>query len=223
MNIIAQPLGILLKLIYDIVGNYGLSIIVFTVFVKLLLVPLTLKQTKSMKDLQNMQPKLEAIKVKYKDNQEKLNEKTLALYKDENVSPYGGCLPLLIQLPIIIGLFTVLRSPEVYVFASEEVFRSISTNFLWLSNLADPDPWILPLMAAFTTYLSSVTAPNSSGQSQKLLKYIMPIMIFWWGRSFAAGLTLYWVVSNGFQAIQQLVLSRSKLKVQAEASLGTLK
>ena len=219
MSIIAQPLGILLKFIFDIVGNYGLSIILFTVLVKLLLVPLTVKQTKSMKDLQTMQPKLEAIKAKYKNNQELLNEKTLALYKEEKVSPYGGCLPLLIQLPIIIGLFTVLRNPEVYVFASEEIYRSISTNFLWLSNLVDPDPWILPLMAAGTTYLSTITASNSgNGQSQKFLKYMMPVVIFWSGRTFAAGLTLYWVVSNGFQVIQQLILYRSKVKVQVEAS-----
>ena len=207
MNIIAQPLGMLLKLIFDIVGNYGLSIMVFTIIVKLLLVPLTLKQTESMKDLQTIQPKIDKLKETYKDNQEKLNEKTLELYKQFNVSPLGGCFPLLIQLPVIIGLFTVLRSPEVYVFASEEVYRSISTNFLWLTNLADPDPWILPLMAAFTTYLSTITAASTgSGQSQQFLKYLMPLVIFWSGRSFAAGLTLYWVVSNVFQILQQRVL-----------------
>ncbi|MCC5910444.1 MAG: YidC/Oxa1 family membrane protein insertase [Clostridiaceae bacterium] len=219
MNILAQPLGVLLRLIYGLVGNYGLSIIVFTVLVKLSMVPLTLKQTKSMNDLQTIQPKLKEIQEKYKNDQEKLNAKTLELYKEQNVSPYGGCLPLLIQFPIIIGLFTVLRSPEVYVFASEEIYRSISTNFLWLNNLADPDPVILPLLAGFTTYLTSITtSTNSTGQSQKVLSYLMPIMIFWWGRSFAAGLTLYWVVSNAFQIIQQLILSRSNLKVQTEIS-----
>ncbi|SCY21175.1 YidC/Oxa1 family membrane protein insertase [Alkaliphilus peptidifermentans] len=217
MNILAQPLGILLRLIYGIGGNYGLSIILFTVLVKLFMVPLTLKQTKSMNDIQAMQPKLKELQEKYKNDQEKLNVKTLELYKEQNVSPYGGCLPLLIQFPIIIGLFTVLRSPEVYVFASEEIYRSMSTNFLWLSNLTDPDPLILPLLAGFTTYLTSITASsNSTGQSQRALNYLLPIMIFWWGRSFSAGLTLYWVSSNVFQIIQQLILSRYSLKAQAD-------
>ncbi|MBM7614154.1 YidC/Oxa1 family membrane protein insertase [Alkaliphilus hydrothermalis] len=217
MNILAQPLGLLLRLIHGITGNYGLSIITFTVLVKLSMLPLTLKQTKSMNDLQAMQPKLKDIQEKYKNDQEKLNAKTMELYKERNVSPFGGCLPLLIQFPIIIGLFTVLRSPEVYVFASEEIYHSISTNFLWLKNLVDPDPVVLPLLAGLTTYLTSITtSSNSNGQSQKILNYVMPIMIFWWGRSFSAGLTLYWVASNSFQVVQQLILSRTNLKIQTE-------
>lgn len=219
MNILAQPLGILLKFIYGIVGNYGLSIIIFTVLVKLSMVPLTFKQTKSMNVLQSLQPKLKELQEKYKNDQEILNAKTSEMYKEQNASPYGGCLPLLIQFPIIIGLFTVLRSPELYVFASEEIYHSISTSFLWLNNLVDPDPWILPLLSGFTTYLTSITAAtNSTGQSQKVINYLMPIMVFWWGRSFSAGLTLYWVISNAFQIIQQLTLSKPSLKVQTEIS-----
>lgn len=220
MNILAQPLGLLLRLIYNIVGNYGLSIILFTVLVKLSMLPLTIKQTKSTNELQVIQPKIKEIQEKYKNDQEKLNAKTLELYKEEKVNPYGGCLPLIIQLPIIIGLFAVMKSPEVYVFASEEIYRSISTNFLWLNNLVDPDTVILPILAGFTTYLTSITtSTKSTGQSQKVLNYLMPIMIFWWGRSFAAGLTLYWVVSNAFQIIQQLILSSSsKLKLQVDVN-----
>lgn len=220
MNLLAQPLGILLKIIYEIVGNYGLSIIVFTVIVKLCMIPLTLKQKKSMNDLQGIQPQIKAIQEKYKNDQEKISSKTLELFKNKKVNPYAGCLHLLIQLPIIIGLFTVLRSPEIYVFPSEEVYRSISTNFLWLKNLVDPDPWILPLLAGFTTYVSSVSAASdNNGQSQKILNYLMPVMMFWWGRGFSAGLTLYWVVSNGFQIIQQLVLSRFDINNIKKAKL----
>lgn len=186
------------------------------------MVPLTLKQAKSINDLQAMQPKIKDIQEKYKNDQEKLNLKTLELYKEQNASPYGGCLPLIIQLPIIIGLFTVLKSPEVYVFASEEIYCSISTEFLWLKNLADPDTLVLPLLAGVTTYLTSITtSSNSNVQSQKVINYVMPIMIFLWGRSFAAGLTLYWVVSNTFQIVQQLLLARNNLKVQTD--LGLLK
>jgi len=88
LSILAQPLGVLLKLIYGLVGNYGLSIIVFTVLVKLSMVPLTLKQTKSMNNIQAMQPKLKEIQDKYKNDKEKLNVKTLELYKEQNASPY---------------------------------------------------------------------------------------------------------------------------------------
>jgi len=88
LSILAQPLGVLLKLIYGLVGNYGLSIIVFTVLVKLSMVPLTLKQTKSINDIQAMQPKLKEIQDKYKNDKEKLNVKTLELYKEQNASPY---------------------------------------------------------------------------------------------------------------------------------------
>ncbi len=215
MRLLAQPLGVLLKLIYDIVGNYGVSIIAFTIIVKLAMVPLTLKQMKSMKKLQDIQPKLKEIQEKYKDDQETLNVKTLELYKEQNTSPFGGCLPLLIQFPIIIGLFTVLRNPEIYVFGSEVIYQSINSSFLWLQNLTNPDPLILPLLAGITTYLTSITTPstNKGDKSLKLLTYISPIMIFWWGKGFPAGLTLYWVVSNGFQFVQQLVISKSYKKV----------
>jgi len=157
LSALAKPLGMLLKMIFDLTNDYGISIIVFTIVVKLLLVPLTLKQTKSMKQMQEIQPKLKELQEKYKDDKEKLNIKTMELYKEHQVSPFGGCLPLLIQLPILFGLFAVLRNPGLYVFGSEELYKSIDTSFLWLDNLSSPDPLILPLLAAATTFLSSYT------------------------------------------------------------------
>lgn len=218
MNALARPLGALLKLIFDLTNNYGLSIILFTVVVKLLTVPLTLKQTKSMKELQEIQPKLKKLQEKYKNDKEQLNIKTMELYKEHNISPFGGCLPLLIQFPIIIGLFAALREPGVYVFQSQAAYESINTSFLWLSNLAIPDPylWGLPLLAGLTTYLSSVTMSTGApaDQNQKIMTYFMPIMIFWWGKSFPAGLTLYWVVSNVFQTVQQLIIKRPQAQLK---------
>ncbi len=216
MSVLAKPLGMLLKLIYDLINNYGLSIILFTIVVKLCLVPLTLKQMKSMKDLQVIQPKLKVLQEKYKDDKEKLNIKTMELYKEHSVSPFGGCLPLLIQLPILFGLFAVLRNPGLYVFGSEEIYASINTSFLWLANLTDPDPLILPLLAAATTFLTSATqaTANKGDQSQKIMMYFFPVMIFWWGKGFPAGLTLYWVVSNAFQVVQQMLISRTYVKTK---------
>jgi len=216
LSFIAAPLGFLLRIVFDIVGNYGLSIIVFTVIMKIVLVPLTIKQTKSMKLMQEMQPKIKEIQEKYKNDKEKINIKTMELYKEHKANPLGGCLPMLIQLPIMIGLFTVLRNPGLYVFESEEVYRTIDTSFLWLSNLRDPDLWILPISAGIATYFSSLTMStgNSNNPTQKMMLYMMPVMIVWWGRGFPAGLTLYWVVNSILQAIQQLIINKPKFLLE---------
>lgn len=211
MNALARPFGALLKLIFDLTNNYGLSIILFTIVTKLLTLPLTIKQNKSMKEMQEIQPKLKKLQEKYKNDTEQLNIKTMELYKEHNISPFSGCLPLLIQFPIIIGLFAAVREPGVYVFESQAAYEAINTSFLWMSNLSAPDPWILPILAGITTYLSSVTMTAKGAkvdQTQKIMTYFMPVMIFWWGKSFPAGLTLYWFVSNVFQIIQQIIIRR---------------
>ncbi|KAB3532218.1 YidC/Oxa1 family membrane protein insertase [Alkaliphilus serpentinus] len=222
MNALAQPLGALLKLIYDLIGNYGLSIIVFTIVVKLLMVPLTLKQMRSMKVIQELQPKLKELQEKYKNDKEKLNIKTMELYKEHKANPLGGCLPLLIQFPIIIGLFAALRDPGAYVFGSPEAYAQIDTSFLWLSNLNQVDPWILPILAGLTTYLSSITmSANKTDQSQKMMTYFFPVMIFamskgvfFPGGGFPAGVVIYWVVSSLFQAVQQILITKPYAKLK---------
>lgn len=212
---ISQPLGALLRLIYQVVGNYGLSIIIFTILVKLALIPLTIKQTKSMKKLQDVQPKIKEIQEKYKNDAETMNRKVMEIYKEENINPFGGCLPLLIQFPIIIGLFNVLRDPLSFGFTQE----IIEVGFLWIPSLSTPEPfpYILPLLAAFATYLTSVTMTTTANQqdpTQNMMKYFFPIMIFWMGRSFPAGLTLYWVISNLFQVVQQIVITKPHIKLK---------
>lgn len=207
MNFIAQPLSLLLKFIYEMIGNYGISIIVFTIVVKLLLVPLTIKQTKSMKSMQEIQPKIKEIQAKYKNDQEKMNQKMMELYKEHNINPFGGCLPLLIQFPIIIGLFTVLRNPMNYGFAQEVV----ETGFLWMSSLSLPDPWILPLLAGVSTYLTSATMTTAGGKqdpTQNMMKYFFPVMMIWMSRTLPSGVTLYWVVSSMFQVVQQILINK---------------
>lgn len=207
MNFIAQPLGALLKFIYELIGNYGISIIVFTILVKLLLVPLTLKQTKSMKQMQEVQPKIKEIQTKYKNDPEKMNAKVMEIYKEHNVNPFGGCLPLLVQFPIIIGLFTVLRNPLEYGFAQEVV----GTGFLWMSSLSQPDLWILPILAGAATYLTSATMSTPGAKqdpTQNMMKYFFPIMMIWMSRTLPAGVSLYWVVSSLFQVGQQLIINK---------------
>ncbi|HOO11413.1 MAG TPA: YidC/Oxa1 family membrane protein insertase [Bacillota bacterium] len=210
INSIAVPLGKLLFYIYDIVNSYGLSIVVFTILVKLILLPLTIKQTKSMKQMQDLNPKIKALQKKYGHDKQKLNEKTIELYRQHNVNPFAsGCLPILIQLPVLFALFQVLRLPEVYVF-TPETYEKVGKSFLWIKDLSasssfsDPISYILPILAAVTTYYQSkmVTPKNAEG-SQSTMNVVMPLMIGYFSFSFPAGVTLYWVLSNLFQIVQQ--------------------
>ena len=132
-------LGLLLKFIYQVVGHYGLAIIVFTVVVKMCLLPLTAAQNRSMASMQEIQPKMDEIKKKYPDNKDKQNQLIMELYQKHKVNPMMGCLPILIQFPILIGLFNVLREPVKYVFTTEAAYAAADTGFLWIKSMATPD------------------------------------------------------------------------------------
>lgn len=207
---IAKPLGMLLNFLYGLIGNYGITIIVFTIIVKLILLPLTIQQLKSTKQMSELQPKLKELQEKYKNDKEKLNAKTVELYQQYKVNPVGGCLPLLIQMPIIFGLFAVLREPIKHI-SDPNFVQAVNEAFLWIPNLSQPDLIILPVLAGITTYFSMNSASTGAAQNQtmKTMNMVFPVMILWWGRSFPAGLTLYWVVSNIFQMVQQYLLPKA--------------
>jgi YidC/Oxa1 family membrane protein insertase len=143
MQIIAKPIGIIVKVIYDllsvldnpIVSAYAMSIIVASILLKVVLFPLTKKQTDSMKKMQELNPEIANLKTKYKNDSETLNRKTMELYKEYNVNPMGGCLPLLIQFPILIGFFYVLRDPVIYIYGDQAIFDAINKSFFWIKDL----------------------------------------------------------------------------------------
>ena len=135
-NLLQQFFAFLLNTTDKYVGNFGISIIVVTILIKILLLPLTLKQDKSMKEMKKLQPELEKIKQKYANDKQMLNIKTMELYREHKVNPLGGCLPILIQLPILFALFGVLRNGII----------PKDSSFLWM-KLVDPDPfYILPVL-----------------------------------------------------------------------------
>jgi len=146
LDFIAKPMGVMVKFIYDIlkvvdnplISAYAMAIIVAGILLKLVLLPLTKKQTDSMKNMQQLQPELEKLKKKYKNDKETLNRKTMELYQENNVNPMGGCLPLLIQFPILIGFFYVLRDPVKYAFHSQEIYDAMNKSFLWIQDLGFP-------------------------------------------------------------------------------------
>jgi len=181
-TLITQPLGYIIKLIYDIVGNYGVSIILFTIITKIILLPLGIKQQKSMMKTQKVTPLVAELQKKYKNDKEKLNEETMKLYKQYDINPLGGCLPLLIQFPILIGLIQVIYKPITYILRQDinvlmqqvpnipakglvEIFVAnelnlINFNFLGIDLSAIPSYlkpsilWIIPLLSAAATYFS---------------------------------------------------------------------
>lgn len=226
-------LGGLLKFIYDLISNigvepekfsyYAMAIILTTIIFKLLLLPLNLQQVKSTKKMSQIQPEMKKIQDKYKNDPQTMQIKMQELYKTHNYNPMSGCLPLLIQFPILLAFLAVFREPAKYAFTDPAFYQSMNKAFLWIPNLENPDTmlWGLPLLAAVTTFLQSkvMTPPNADPQTQstqKMMSYFFPIMIFMAARGFPAGLALYWVISNIFTAVQYSISNRATGKIKEE-------
>ena len=228
MGIIAVPLGYLLTFIYNLVGNYGISLIILTVLVKLILYPLYFKQIKSTASMSSIQPKIKAIQEKYKNDKEKMNEEMAKITKDENFNPMGGCLPMLIQLPIIWGLFTLLRNPIKYI-ADENMIFAVHQSFLWIKDLGQPDLWILPIAAAVSTYISFAMTQQLTGQNEimggqgksmnMMMKYFFPLSILWLARAYPSGLAIYWAGGQFIQIFLNIRMNKFRAKLKEEQEL----
>lgn len=194
-----------LKFFFAISGNWGLAIVLLTVAVKFALYPLTLQSTKQMEAMQKLQPKLEALQKKHKDQPEKLQKETMDLYKNEGVNPLGGCLPMLLQIPIFLALFFALTSKD---FAMVLATAGAKAQFLWISNLSKPDTtYIFVFLIGLSTYWTSLTMPGAAKQ-QKSMLYFMPAFIAFISIKFPAGVQLYWVVQNLLTVGQQTYILR---------------
>ncbi|MDO4912802.1 MAG: membrane protein insertase YidC [Lactobacillus sp.] len=186
-------------------NNYGIAIIAFTILIKAILIPLNAISIKSNTKMQAIQPQIKALQQKYSsrdaETQQILREETSKLYKEAGVNPYAGCLPLLIQMPVLIVLYqAILRTPQLQ-----------TGKFLWM-NLGKPDPYyVMAILAAVFTFLSSYIAQLSTPKSAqngmtKSMTYIMAVMVGFWAIYFQSAISLYWVVSNLFQMVQTFVL-----------------
>lgn len=227
-----QPILNLLIWLYNIIPGHdlGIAIILLTIIIKALLYSLNSKQIKSQKELQELQPKIEEVKSKYKNNKEEMGKKMMELYKEHKVNPFGSCLPLLIQMPFLFALFQVFRDgfgdsvlnliyPFVY---RPETIQYVSFGFLDLSQkniyLA-----ILAALAQFwqakmmITKRAEVKTPESKDEDMtaimnKQMVYFMPVMTFFMANSFSAGLALYWLVTTLLSVFQQLYIFKHKEK-----------
>ena len=189
-----------IELLYSITeslgfGSYGLAIILLTIVVKTLLYPLTAKQMQSMKAMQALQPKMKKIQEKYRDNQQMMQQKIAELYQNSGVNPLAGCLPMLIQMPILMGMYYALFNFD---------YGEVEPSFLWLPSLSQTDPmYILPVLSALTTYLQQKISMTETTQQTKMLMVILPLFIGWISLNFPSGLVLYWVTMNIVQIVQQ--------------------
>ncbi len=223
LGFIAKPLGVLLSFLYDFVGNYGITLIIVTFIIKFAMYPLYAAQVKSTSKMSKLSPKIKELQNKYKDDKETLNIKMKELYKQENFNPMSGCLPILIQMPIIMGLFALLRNPIRYI-PNENMLFAVHEQFLWMPDLSQPDRWVLPILAGIATFISfSLTQKQNSSPEQaqmapmmKSMRYIFPVMIVWMGRSFPAGLAIYWFLSQFIQIFFNLHLNRVREKIKQE-------
>lgn len=203
LDFIAKPMGMLVKLLYDIVSvvdtkylsAYAISIILSTIIFKLIMLPLTIKQTKSMKKMQELNPQIKELQEKYGKDPQTLQRKQMELYKEANYSPFAGCLPMLLQFPILIAFFYVIRSPEIFVFENQEAYNLINKSFLWINDLRFTENFVfdnsvvngismggmslpfigaaIPILAALsgiTTYLTTkmTTAGQPAGNEQAM-------------------------------------------------------
>ncbi len=199
---IGQPIFALLKMLHSLLGNWGVAIIMVTVVVKLLLFPLSNAQYRSFAKMRKLQPKMQALKERYGDDRQKMGKATMELYKKEKVNPLGGCLPLLIQMPVFFALYWVLM---------ESIELRQAPFMLWIEDLAIKDPlFILPLLMGASMFLMQKmqpTAPNMDPTQQKIMQF-MPVMMTVFFLFFPAGLVLYWVVNNTLSIAQQLAVTK---------------
>jgi YidC/Oxa1 family membrane protein insertase len=228
---IAKPLGYLLTGIYDVIGNYGITIIIFTVIVRLCLFPVYASQIKHQIRMAEVQPKMQALQKKYANDREELQRKMAEFQKAENFNPMRGCLPMLIQMPILFGLFSLLRDPLSYLPAGRgDMILAVHEAFFWIQDLSQADLWILPISAGIATFVSSLLmqaqsstdnpAANQMAGMMKMTKYIFPVMIVWMGRSFPAGMALYWFIGTLFTILQTQILKVWRRKLERMKAEG---
>ncbi|MGQ9671843.1 MAG: membrane protein insertase YidC [Candidatus Aminicenantales bacterium] len=203
---IAEILLISIRFIHKYIPNWGFSIILLTLLIKIIFFPLTYSSTKSMAKMQELQPKIKALRAKYKKarhdiaQRREMNEEMMRLYKEHGINPAGGCLPILIQIPVFWGFFRLL------VVAIE--FRH-SPFILWIKDLSVKDPYyVTPILMGVTQFISQKMTPTSADPAQARMMLIMPVIMTVFFMNFQSGLVLYWLTNNVLQIGQQYLMNR---------------
>ena len=197
---VAKPLFSILRFLYEYTHNYGVSIILLTVAIKLLFVPLQYKSYKSMKQMQALQPKVAAVQQKYKDDRERLNRELLKLYREHRVNPVGGCLPMVLQTPVFVALFNILYMT---------IDLRQAPFLLWITDLSAQDPYyVLPVLMGGSMVLQQKMTPTAMDPMQAKIMLVLPAFLTLLFLTFPAGLVLYWLTNNLLTIGQQVVTDR---------------
>jgi len=208
-SVIARPIFWLLKYINGFIGNYGWSIIILTILLRVPFIPLLNKSQRSMKKLQQLQPKMAELKEKYKKDQQRMQKEMMELYRKYKVNPMGGCLPMLLQIPFFFALYKVLLVA---------VELRGAPFMLWIHDLSAKDPYyVLPIVMGLTMLLQQKMTPTSADPKQAKIMMFMPIVFTFMFLNFSSGLVLYWLMSNVLSIVQQFFVNMKAKKEQASA------
>ena len=199
-DLLAQPLFVVLTFLFGYFKNYGVAIILLTVLIKIIFWPLTHKSYSSMKSMQKLQPEMQKLRDKFKNDKERLNKEMMSLYKTHSVNPLGGCLPMLVQIPVFFALYQVLLSSI--------ALRHAPFAF-WLTDLSDKDPYyITPLLMGASMFVQQKMTPTTADPMQAKIFMMMPIVFTFMFLNFPSGLVIYWLVNNLLTILQQYFIHR---------------
>jgi YidC/Oxa1 family membrane protein insertase len=197
---LAIPLLVVLKFLYGYVGNYGIAIIILTILIKLIFWPLGNKSYRSMKEMQKLQPLMAALREKYKDDKQRLSQESMNLYKTHKVNPLGGCLPMVVQIPVFFGLYKAL------LYAIE---LRHSPLFWWVQDLSAKDPYyITPLVMGATMFIQQKMTPTGADPMQAKIMLFMPVIFTFMFLNFPSGLVIYWLFNNIISIGQQVYINK---------------
>ena len=200
LTVLAQPLFWLLKTIHGFIGNWGWAIVIVTILIKLAFYKLSETSYRSMANMRKLAPRLQSLKERYGDDRQKLNQAMMDLYKKEKINPLGGCLPILVQIPVFIALYWVLL---------ESVELRHAPFILWITDMSSPDPYyILPLLMGATMFIQQKLNPAPLDPIQAKVMMALPVVFTVFFAFFPSGLVLYWVVNNTLSIAQQWVITR---------------
>jgi len=223
MEIINVMLKSMLDFFFNFTGSYGWAVILLSLAVTVITLPLNLKQMQFTRAMRRVQPELDAIKKKFKDDKAKVNEATVELWAKHKVNPASGCLPMIIQMPVLWAMFNVLQVPD--IFAQHPLFLGLNMTLPNPENAIMTLPlyyWILPILSVATTFWQSKQTMQSTEPSQRTMLYMMPLFMGWFTLQFPTALALYWVSRNLFTIGQEYLYTfftgRRTMEVEAETN-----
>lgn len=231
MAFLRNLVGMLLKFIYEGVSSVfpiepatvsylAITIIVISIIFKIILFPVFLSTIKNQKLTAKFAAEQNKIREKFKHDPQAMNKKLMEFQKEHGIKQLGGCLPMILQLVLVLAMFGVMREPLLYIFGDANA--QVAQNFLWISDLSKPDPFLygLPLINAITQYLyldmsNKDQADNPGAKQMETMKYIFPVVIFFSARSFSAGLALYWACTNVVEIVLRLIFNAYQKKKES--------